>query len=279
MSIKNKIKIGLINYKKIVVWGSGGLARTAIKYWLPKDKIDYVIDSNFNKNNYFPYEVFNTEKIEKSKPELIIVCSSAYVEIFEKIKKINPNIKFKYIYELFLINHDFNSEISNLMIDIAATKNSNFFKLILKKPQILVNITYRLSKYFKKKKFTFPLYYFLAPVHYLFCLLTSIQLPLRLEAGPGLIIAHPGTIIFSEKAKLGSFVTIYHCCTVGTTLSGGSPVIKDFVTIYSGSHVLGSSLIGKHSKVGAMSLVLDFQCGDFMTIAGIPASIKKKYNI
>ncbi len=122
-----------------------------------------------------------------------------------------------------------------------------------------------------------PLYWVLYPMHYFFCMLTSIQLPLNVQAGPGLIFAHPGTIVFTGRAKLGSFVTIYHCCTIGTTSNGGYPIIDDFVTIYTGSHVLGNTKIGKHSKVGALSLLLDFKGEDYSTIAGIPAVTKRKY--
>ena len=74
-------------------------------------------------------------------------------------------------------------------------------------------------------------------LHYLVCLLTSIQMPINMKAGPGLIIAHPDSIVFSEKATLGSFVTIYQCCTIGKTFSGANPIIGDFVTIFTGSNV------------------------------------------
>ena len=66
----------------------------------------------------------------------------------------NIKSEYKYIYELFLLNNHDNSELKNLYIDLLATKNSNF-KIIYSKPQVFVNITYRLSKYFKKY-FTFP---------------------------------------------------------------------------------------------------------------------------
>ena len=62
----------------------------------------------------------------------------------------NIKTQYKYIYELFLLNNNNKSELKNLYIDLLATKNSNILKLIILKPQIFVNITYRLSKYFKK---------------------------------------------------------------------------------------------------------------------------------
>ena len=55
------------------------------------------------------------------------MLSSAYIEIFSTNKKLKLNIDFKYVYELFHIDHDFSDELANLKIDILATKNVNFF--------------------------------------------------------------------------------------------------------------------------------------------------------
>ena len=175
-----------------------------------------------------------------------------------------------------MIGHNPLNELSNLYIDLVATKNCNLIKLLLIKPQVLVNISYRLARYFKKYKLLIIFYWFIAFLHYLVCMILSIQLPLSVQIGPGLIFAHPGTIVFTRNAKLGSFVTIYHCCTIGTTLRGNSPEIRDFVTIYTGSQILGSTILDSHSRVGAMSLLLDFKGEKSSTIAGIPAKNYKQ---
>ena len=47
MNFKKKISICLQKYKKIAIWGSGGLAKTALKYWLPYEKVIYF---GLNKN-------------------------------------------------------------------------------------------------------------------------------------------------------------------------------------------------------------------------------------
>ena len=277
--MKNKIKNSLACYKRIVIWGAGGLAKTAIKKWLPLNKVIYCVDKNtsINSKNINGIEILPIKNLKNDPPDFIVVCTSAYVDVYKELKKMNVKCPYKYIYELFSTGYNNSNELSNLYIDILATKNCNFLKLVLTKPQILVNISFRLSKFFKKSKIFYPFYFIMYFFHYLFCLLTSIQLPLEVEAGPGLIFAHPGTIVFTGRAKLGSFVTIYHCCTIGTTLKGGSPIISDFVTIYAGSHVLGDSYIGKHSKVGALSLVLDYKSKDYSTIVGIPAKTKGKF--
>ena len=277
--IKKKIAENLSSYEKIVIWGSGGLGKLAINNWLPQEKIEYIVGSSIKntQNVSDKYKGYSPKKILNSQPDLIIICSSAYIEIFEFLKKNNIKCKYYYIYELFLLKHNYDNELSNLYIDLIATKNCNIFKLLLVKPQVIVNITYRLSKYLKKYKLLLFLYWVFSFVHYVACMVLSIQLPLDVEAGPGLIFAHPGTIIFTKRAKLGSFVTIYHCCTIGTTLRGGSPILKDFVIVYTGSHVLGGSILESHSRVGAMSLLLDFKGKKFSTIAGIPAKIKRKF--
>ena len=43
MGIKNKVKKSLRGYKNIVIWGAGGLAKTAIKKWLSKLKVNRAI--------------------------------------------------------------------------------------------------------------------------------------------------------------------------------------------------------------------------------------------
>ena len=87
--IKKKLKNSLKNYEKIVVWGSGGLAKTAINQWLPKKKIKYIIDTNIEntKQNINNLTSVHPKKLFDINPDLIIICSSAYVEIIEYIKK------------------------------------------------------------------------------------------------------------------------------------------------------------------------------------------------
>lgn len=276
--MKNSIKKYLQNYEKIAIWGAGGLATTAINKWLPLNKIVYCVDKNKSRTikKINDIEVLSVKALKDNPPDFIVICTSAYTAVREELNNINVKCPNKYIYELFLTDHNDGNELRNLYIDILATKNCNFIKLILTKPQIIVNITFRLCKFFKNNKIFYPVYFIMYFFHYFFCLLTSIQLPLAVSAGPGLIFAHPGTIVFTGRAKLGSFVTIYHCCTIGTTLNGGSPEIDDFVTIYTGSHILGNTYIGKHSKVGALSLLLDYKGEDYSTIAGIPAETKRK---
>ena len=44
MNLRSGILNRLRPYERIVVWGAGGLARTALTRWLPSEKITSVVD-------------------------------------------------------------------------------------------------------------------------------------------------------------------------------------------------------------------------------------------
>ena len=280
MNLRSGILNRLRPYERIVVWGAGGLARTALTRWLPSEKITSVVDPTQIKQGSVicGHEIQAPEILKAEQPDCIVICSSAYREISAQIADLGVSCEYFYIYELFTSSEDRLSQLEMLQIDILATKNDPFPILLLKKPQILVNISYRLARFFKDKPIFFPLYVLFFVFHYFVCWVTSVQLPLETEIGPGFIIAHPGTIVVTGRARIGSFVTLYHCCTIGTTTSGGSPDIGDFVTIYAGSHVLGDCRLARHAQVGAMSLVLDLEVDEASMVAGIPATVRKNKN-
>jgi serine acetyltransferase len=279
MNLRRQMANRLRGFERIVVWGAGGLSKNALDHWLPKAKVDRIVDPATTKQGteLCGITVLAPEALSQNPPECIVICSTAYLEILEQIDAMDLSCARFYIYELFLPEEGGMSQLEMLKIDILATQNDPLPLLVMKKPQVLVNISYRLARHLQGKPILWPLYAITFVLHYIVCWLTSIQLPLETEIGAGFIIAHPGTIVFTGRAKLGAFVTIYHCCTVGTTLSGGTPEIGNFVTIYAGSHVLGGSRIGDHSKVGAMSLLIDLEAESYSTIAGIPATVRKTY--
>lgn len=275
MSLSKKISKRLKSFNKIAVWGAGGLANSAINNWLDSSKISCVIDGTDMKTGQklCGLDVCSPEILIDGDIDCIIICSSNLAEVRAQISKMKYKSAIFYIYELFFDPDQHIGELEKLYLDIQATKNSNLFKLFITKPQVMVNVSYRLCRALRSKIMLRPLYWPMWFLHYLLCWITSIQLPLDFDAGPGLVFAHPGTIVLTGRASVGAFFTIYHCCTVGTTTSGVAPVIGDFVTIYAGSHVLGGCAIGSYSKVGAMSLVLDTDCPVNSTLIGIPAKV------
>lgn len=275
MFLSKKISNRLMIFNKIAVWGAGGLATSAINNWLDSSKISCVIDGTDMKTGQklCGLDVCSPKILKEDDIDCVIICSSNLAEVQSQISKMKCKSTVFYIYELFFDPDKQIGELEKLYIDIQATKNSNLFKLFITKPQVLVNVSYRLCRALRPNIMLRPLYWSVWILHYLLCWITSIQLPVNFDAGPGLVFAHPGTIILTGRASVGAFFTIYHCCTVGTTTSGAAPFIGDFVTIYAGSHVLGGCNIGDYSRVGAMSLVLDTSCPPNSTLVGIPAQI------
>jgi serine O-acetyltransferase len=93
--------------------------------------------------------------------------------------------------------------------------------------------------------------------------------------GPGLSIAHRGTIIISGYAKIGANCRIHACVNIGTAAGAldASPIIGDNCYIGPGAKIFGKIHIGPNVAIGANAVVnKDFPEGN-VTIGGIPARI------
>ena len=276
-SIKNKISEYLSNKGTIAVWGAGGLSSTSLKYFIKNEQITKVFDIHIYGTMINGIPVICPSKEELEQVDVLVICSAAHQQIKSQAQDLGFSGEIYYIYELIAeIYKDSSNELDFLKLDIIAVKNSNIIRLLIDKPQILVNITFRTARYLSKYWYLTPVYWVMYLIHAFVCLLTSVQLPLKTEIGPGFGIAHYGTIVFSQRAKIGSFFTIYHGCTVGTNFTGKAPVIGDFVTQYAGSHVLGNTNIANNCVIGANSVVLDLNTQEGDTIVGLPAKIKRK---
>lgn len=89
--------------------------------------------------------------------------------------------------------------------------------------------------------------------------------------GPGLSIAHRGTIVINEKAIVGKNCRIHVCVNIGM-FDGGAPKIGDNVYIGPGAKIFGNITLGKNVAIGANSVV-NKSFPDNVTIGGIPARI------
>lgn len=276
MSIRHRIKNHLANYRSVVIWGAGGLGRTALRYWLPLEKVAMVVDSNpaAAGRSLGGFFVRAPDGIDFTSIDSVVICTSAYLKVIPDLLARGFKGPVFYVYDLFLpCGEEPLTELQALAIDLAAAKNDNWLLFLLMKPQILVNFTFRVGNWSSLGGWRLPLYWLMFVLHQLTCLLTSIQLPLGTSIGPGLVFAHYGTIVFTRRARIGAFFTIYHGCTVGTNDSGEGPVIGSFVSQYAGSHVLGRCQIGDRSRIGANAVVLDYSCNAESTLVGIPARV------
>lgn len=89
--------------------------------------------------------------------------------------------------------------------------------------------------------------------------------------GPGLSIAHYGTIVVNGKAKIGANCRIQTCVVIGGKIGVDEyPRIGDNCYIGSGAKIIGNVTIGNNVKIGANAVVTK-NFGDNLTLVGIPA--------
>lgn len=94
--------------------------------------------------------------------------------------------------------------------------------------------------------------------------------------GPGLSIAHYGTIIVNPNAKVGANCRIHEGVTIGATNgSSNAPKIGDNCFIGSGAKIIGDIIIGNNVAIGAGAVVVN-NVGDNVTIGGVPAKVISK---
>lgn len=74
--------------------------------------------------------------------------------------------------------------------------------------------------------------------------------------GPGLSIAHRGTIVVNGNAQIGSGCRIHPGVTIGD-VGGGAPIIEDDVFLGPNCGVFGQVVVGTGSMLGPHTLVRD----------------------
>ena len=92
--------------------------------------------------------------------------------------------------------------------------------------------------------------------------------------GPGLSIAHAGTVVVNANAKIGSNCRIHVCVNIGADISDGSkaPSIGDNCYIGPGVKAYGDIKIGNNVGMGS-NAVVNKSFDSNLTIAGVPAKI------
>ncbi|MDH3445648.1 MAG: serine O-acetyltransferase [Deltaproteobacteria bacterium] len=107
--------------------------------------------------------------------------------------------------------------------------------------------------------------------------LTGIEIHPGAKIGRRFFIDHGMGVVIGETSEIGDDVTIYQGVTLGGTSTERikrHPTIEDSVTIFSGAAVLGPVTVGRHSRVGAGS-VLVHSVPPHSTVVGIPGRVVK----
>ena len=107
---------------------------------------------------------------------------------------------------------------------------------------------------------------------------TGIEIHPGATIGKGLFIDHGSGVIIGETAILGNNVTLYQGVTLGGTgkeKGKRHPTLEDNVMVSAGAKVIGSFTVGKNSKIGAGSVVIE-EVPPNCTVVGVPARVVRQ---
>lgn len=107
---------------------------------------------------------------------------------------------------------------------------------------------------------------------------TGIEIHPGAQFGRRCFIDHGMGVVVGETAVIGDDVLIYQGVSLGgTSLTRGKrhPTIEDYVVVGLGSTVLGPVTVGRHSRVGAGSVVVE-SVPPHATVVGVPGRIVRE---
>ncbi|MGO8910743.1 MAG: serine O-acetyltransferase [Bradyrhizobium sp.] len=105
--------------------------------------------------------------------------------------------------------------------------------------------------------------------------LSNVDIHPGAKVGHRFFIDHGAGVVIGETAEIGNDVTLYHGVTLGgTSWSPGKrhPSLEDRVVVGAGAKILGPITVGRGTRVGANSVVIESTPPD-VTVVGIPARV------
>lgn len=106
--------------------------------------------------------------------------------------------------------------------------------------------------------------------------ITGISIPPGVF-GPGLGIAHYGSIVVHSRVRAGAFCRINSATNIGVGSGGGVPTLGDGVYISPGAVIYGEIRIGDRVVIGA-NAVVGRDVPDDVTVGGVPARVISERN-
>jgi serine O-acetyltransferase len=110
---------------------------------------------------------------------------------------------------------------------------------------------------------------------------TGVEIHPAAEIGRRCFIDHGMGVVIGETAQIGSDVLIYQGVSLGgTSLTKGKrhPTIEDYCIIGLGATVLGPVTVGRHSRVGAGSVVVS-SVPPHSTVVGVPGRVVSEHAV
>jgi serine O-acetyltransferase len=109
-------------------------------------------------------------------------------------------------------------------------------------------------------------------IAYLSRMITGVEIHPAAQVGRALFIDHGAGVVIGETAEIGDNVTLYQGVTLGGTgFQRGKrhPTVDDEVVVGSGAKLLGPIHVGRASKIGANSVVIN-DVPENSTVVGNP---------
>lgn len=110
---------------------------------------------------------------------------------------------------------------------------------------------------------------------------TGIEIHPGAVIGKGFFIDHGTGVIIGETTVIGDNVTLYQGVTLGGTgkeTGKRHPTLEDNVMVSAGAKVIGSFTVGRNSKIGAGSVVLQAVPPN-CTVVGVPGRVVKRNDV
>jgi len=147
----------------------------------------------------------------------------------------------------------------------------NVIETLLTYPGVHALIWYRMAHWLWVREFRFPARF----LSWFGRAVSNVDIHPGATIGRRFFIDHGACVVIGETATVGDDVTLYH----GVTLGGVSwrpgkrhPTLEDGVLVGCGAKILGPITVGRRSRIGANSVVID-DVPPGVTVVGIPGRI------
>ncbi len=145
------------------------------------------------------------------------------------------------------------------------------FETLLTYPGVHAVIWHRIAHWLWLANWRFPA----RLLSWLSRFLTNVDIHPGATIGHRFFIDHGAGVVIGETAEVGDDVTLYHGVTLGgTSWSPGKrhPTLENGVVVGAGAKILGPITIGRGTRVGANSVVIEGTPPE-VTVIGIPAKV------
>lgn len=128
-------------------------------------------------------------------------------------------------------------------------------------PNLHATINYRLANYISRVSILLPFCKILMYVNRVFF---NVDIDYRADLAGGFVMKHGMGVVIGKNVKSLGKLTIYQQVTIGgdgrtRKLTDGNtidqPIIEDNVTIYSHAVIVGPTIVGENSSVGAKTFI------------------------